>query len=171
MKKLRMGLTLTVVVVFAVLGSSCTRETDRATFVTVVDSAGVEIVSLGEAAWERAGPLGLSSAPDLSIGARVGSDDEILYRVSGGVVLGDGRIAILNGGTQELRYYAADGVLARRQGGDGEGPGEYRRPVGLWTLPGDTIVVWDPRLLRATFVGPDATVVRETSIPRRPRAT
>jgi hypothetical protein len=137
----------------------------------VVDSAGIEIVHLGKAAWDLAGPLGLSSAPNLSIGARVGSDDEILYRVSGGVVLGDGRIAILNGGTRELKYYSADGVLARRQGRDGEGPGEYRQPVGLWALLGDTVIVWDPRLLRATFVAPDATVVRETAILRRPRAT
>jgi hypothetical protein len=125
---------------------------------------------LVEGAWEQAGVLGLSSTPLLSIGALEGPDEQILYRVSGGAVLDDGRIAILNGGAREVRYYGADGRFLGRQGGAGEGPGEYSSPVDLWSLPGDTIIVWDLWLSRATVVGPTGTVVRDVPVPGDPRA-
>lgn len=171
MKKLRSGFALAVAAVLAVAESACTTGAESPDSVAVIDSAGVQIVQLGEGAWERAGRFELSPTPDLSIGAREGSDDQILYRVSGGAVLKDGRIAVLNGGARELRYYGANGGLGGIQGREGEGPGEYRQPVGLWALPGDTVVVWDRRLLRATVVRPNATVAREAPIPGRPRAT
>jgi hypothetical protein len=139
--------------------------------VSLVDSAGVQLVQVDEGAWDRVAHMEVPPTPDLSIGAREGPDEELLYRVSGGLVLGDGRIVVLNAGARELRIYGADGVLGVRQGRDGEGPGEYRQPSDLWTLPGDSVVVWDPRLLRATVVSPIGTVVRETPVPGRPRAT
>jgi hypothetical protein len=137
----------------------------------VTDSAGVRIVQLPQSTWEQTRPVPLSSTPLLSIGAVDGSDDEILFRVSGGAVLEDGRIAVLDGGSRELRFYGTDGILAGRQGRTGDGPGEYRNPAGLWTLPGDTVVVWDQRLRRVTAVSPEGVVVREATVRGRPVAT
>jgi hypothetical protein len=156
--------TLSLLACLAAMGGGCTAGTDSPGPVSVTDSAGVQILQLGEGAFDRGGRLALSPHPDLTIGAREGSDDQLLYRVSGGLVLGDGRIAILDGGSRELRYYDSNGVLGAHQGGRGEGPGEYGEPAGLWSLPGDTVVVWDPRLMRLTVVGPDASVVREVPV-------
>jgi hypothetical protein len=171
METLRSGLTRSVVAAIGVLGGACTTGPEPPESDSVVDSAGIQIVQLEEGAWDPDGRIGLSPDPDVSIGAREGPDDQILYRVSGGLVLGDGRIAILSRGARELRYFGASGVLEGRQGGDGEGPGEYRLPVGLWSLPGDTLVVWDSRLLRATVVSPNAIFTRDIPISGRPRAT
>lgn len=152
------------------VGSSCGEGRDVPDTAAVVDSAGVRIIQLSEAAWAGMEVFRLSPSPELSIGAIEGSDDEILFRVSGGAVLEDGRVVILNGGVRELRFYGADGVLTGRQGRTGDGPGEYRQPSDLWTLPGDSVVVWDRRLLRLAVVGPDGTVVRETLVRGRPTA-
>lgn len=153
------------------LGVACTENREPLETVAVRDSAGVQIVQFSRIAWEGFPLLQLSSSARLSIGAVEGSDDEILYRVSGGAVLEDGRVAILNGGSRELRFYGTDGTLMARQGRTGDGPGEYRQPGGLWNLPGDTIVVWDRRLLRVSVVGPDGLMIRETSVRGRPMAT
>ena len=99
------------------LGVACTENREPLETVAVRDSAGVQIVQFSRIAWEGFPLLQLSSSARLSIGAVEGSDDEILYRVSGGAVLGDGRVAILNGGSRELRFYAIGGWLTWRPGG------------------------------------------------------
>jgi len=139
--------------------------------ITISDSAGVQLVEVSQEAWESAHRWVLSSSPDLSIGGREGPDSDLLFGVAAGSVLGDGRVVILSGGAKELLFYAQDGTLTGRQGREGEGPGEYRGPAGLWTLPGDSVVVWDWRLMRVTVVSPDGEVVRETGIPGQPMAT
>jgi hypothetical protein len=152
-------------------GMACHHERNDPGSVVAVDSAGVRIVSLSMRAWEGVSPVYLAPEPHLSIGALDGPDDRILYRVAGGAVLQKGGIAVLNGGSQEVRFYGPDGVLTGRQGRSGEGPGEYRQPSGLWTLPGDTVVVWDGRLLRITVMSPEGTLLRDVPVRGRPWAT
>jgi hypothetical protein len=153
------------------LGIACGEERDAPGTALAVDSAGIRIVSLPASVWEGVAPVHLAPEPHLRIGARDGSDDQILYRVAGGAVLLDGGTAVLNGGSREVRFYGPDGVLRGRQGRTGEGPGEYRQPAGLWTLPGDTLVVWDERLLRITLVSPEGNLLREAPVRGRPWAT
>lgn len=66
--------------------------------------------------------------------------------------LNDGRIVVLNGGTDELRVFDPSGTHLDTWGGRGEGPGEFR---GLWRVEpwtGDSIIAWyAPRLGVSVF--------------------
>lgn len=57
--------------------------------------------------------------------------------------LSDGRLVVLNAGSQEILVYSPSGTLANRFGGPGDGPGEFSHPWFLTTLPGDSILVTD----------------------------
>lgn len=165
------SLSGTLILLLAVGLASCGGEATTGGPTAVRDSAGVEIVDLAEDAWSALPRLGTAADPLLSIGAVGGSQDEILFGVTAGAVLEKGRIAVLNAGTREVRVYGPDGALAYDQGEDGEGPGEYRQPRHLYTLPGDSLVVWDRRLLRITVVDPQGAAVRDVRVPGRPTAT
>jgi hypothetical protein len=66
-----------------------------------------------------------------------------LYNADFARTLSDGRLAVLNAGSQEVLIFSAGGTLDLRFGGEGRGPGEFRRPAFMGTLPGDSIVVTD----------------------------
>ena len=55
----------------------------------------------------------MSPEPVIDIG-RGNTEEDQLYRVGGAVRLTDGRIAIANTGTGEIRFYSSDGALLRR---------------------------------------------------------
>ena len=62
--------------------------------------------------------------------------------------LSDGRVAVLDGESCELRFFGPDGVFLNRAGGMGEGPGEFRRRC-FWAPSSvlDSLFVFDgPRL-------------------------
>ena len=69
---------------------------------TVRDSAGIEIV---ENAIPDASPISIAATdePLLSIGTIEGNEASQLHRVEDGIRLPDGRLAILNAGTHEVR--------------------------------------------------------------------
>ena len=94
-------------------------------------------------------PLGweIDSVPNLVIGAG-DSESEYLYRVQGLRGRPDGEVLVVDGGSQELRFFDSQGRLLNRVGGKGEGPGEFRDPV-LVPSPGtDSLLVFDKRLPR-----------------------
>lgn len=110
------------------------------------DSAGVRIVSnpapdSGTAAWT------VDPSPVVSISGDA-DGTRAFFQVFDAIRLGDGRIVIASGGTQELRIHAPDGRLLRTVGRAGAGPGEFRTPFWLGALPGDSIVAWDLGLRR-----------------------
>jgi len=125
------------------------------------DSAGVTIVENALAA-EGSGAVGLpwrvAEEPSLEIGAPGGPDEYQLYRVRGVSRLSDGSIAVVNGGTNELRVYGPDGAFRGAAGGQGDGPGEFRavRPAGR--LGGDTLLLFDPAHNRFTRVAPGPSI-------------
>lgn len=133
------------------LSLACGGPGDGALAVTVRDSSGVRIVEHGEGALERLPHWTLARDPDLDIGVVEGPDEYQLYVVTGGRVLENGDIVLVNTGTRELRVYDSTGSFLHSLGGDGEGPGEFRAPWGMWELPGDTLVVWDYRLRRVSL--------------------
>lgn len=106
------------------------------------DSAGIRIV-------ENARPpdgsrLGwrVDSEPSLSIGALEGEDPYLLHQVRAGLKMADGRIVVVNRGSQELRVFDATGVHVATWGGDGEGPGELNSLVQVAHWPGDSLIAW-----------------------------
>jgi hypothetical protein len=82
----------------------------------------------------------LETPPIVRIGADNGGQS--LHRVAGATRLADGRIAIANGGSHQVRVFGTDGRLVRDIGRVGDGPGEFRSLAWVGAR-GDTLVVWD----------------------------
>lgn len=123
------------------------------------DSAGVPVVvnpaePPGGAVWR------LAATPRLEIGRADGAPEELLFQAFGGLVLSGGGIVLANTGTFELRFYDAEGRRLRSVGGEGDGPGEFRRLQLAGSITGDSILAFDSRLRRVTVFAPDGAVAR-----------
>ncbi len=112
---------------------------------SVRDSAGVTLVESRGPAWDAGTGWALSAEPSLQIGERAGEDPFQFYEVSDGLRLPDGRIVILNSGTETIRVFSPSGEFLTEFGGRGDGPGELRSASSLYHLGGDTLLVWDQR--------------------------
>lgn len=115
----------------------------------VWDSAGIEIVESVTPEWDGDG-WRISDAPPLVIG-RVEGDERYLFgwinRRNGAVVLGDGRIAVLDGRATVIRVYSPEGEHIEDWGRRGEGPGEFGSyPIHVFPYRGDSILVSEETL-------------------------
>ncbi|MGE5926968.1 MAG: hypothetical protein ACM357_06420 [Gemmatimonadota bacterium] len=147
-----------------VLAAACTDAGARQTAI-LTDSAGVRIVESHSAAWEAGEAWRLDSVPALRIGGEEDAEPAYdLLQVSDAVRLSDGRIALINNGTSELRFYDRAGRHLRTVGRSGDGPGEFRAMETLDRSPGDTLHVYDYLLRRFTSVAPDGTLLRSTGL-------
>jgi hypothetical protein len=76
---------------------------------------------------------------------RLGGDDEedVIFGVIGDVAVDrDGNVYLLDVQLNEILVFDADGEYLRSIGREGEGPGEFRRPAGMFlTAAGDVAVV------------------------------
>ena len=126
------------------------------------DSAGVEIVENDRPPAGSALAWRVGDAPALSIGVREGEEPYQLYRVEDATRLPDGRIAVANSGTAEIRVFAADGSHLATLGGIGEGPGEFDRDdldaVSWW--PGDSIMASSASQRQVAIFAPDGRHAR-----------
>lgn len=130
---------------------------------SVRDSAGVVIVQNAAPAEEARDTLG--DNPAWAVGVLEGAPEYQMYEVRGATRLSDGRLAVLNSGTKEVRFYSADGEYLSASGGDGEGPGEFREMGELYRLPGDSLLVYDWRLRRLSLLDPQGAFVRSIAVP------
>ena len=142
----------------AALAASACGDGSAAPAAAVRDSAGITIVENAPVGAEA--PLRLPAEPEVDIGLLEGEEAYQLDAVRGSARLGDGRIAILNGGSSEVRFFDAEGVFLHATGGSGEGPGEFRSPWLAGRL-GDTLVVFDGANQRLTYIDPAGAVVAE----------
>lgn len=127
-------LLLSVAAAFA----ACAVDTSERRGPVVRDSAGIRIVEntthLGQdgEAWR------LSPEPVVDIGGGDREEDQ-LFRVVGALRLGDDRIVVANGGTNEIRFYGPGGAFLSVSGGEGDGPGEFTALRGLGRYGGDSL--------------------------------
>ena len=116
------------------------------------------------ASGQTADPLDTTRVPRLTITEliRVGGNDPradyVFETIRDAAVLDPDAFVVLDGGSSEVRTYGVDGILRRKVGGEGEGPGEFVSAGRLSTLPRGRLMVWDGRLQRATVFGPDGAV-------------
>lgn len=136
--------------------SACDLDTAATSGVTVSDSAGVEVVSSDEPAWTAEDAWYLAEAPRLQLGTVEGEPEYEFDRIMGAVTLSDGRIAVADMGSSEVRLFDETGQHVMSVGGAGEGPGEFRQITNLYRLPEDLLAVEDRRS-RWQFFGPDGT--------------
>jgi hypothetical protein len=111
--------------------------------VTVRDSAGIAIVT-NDLARLTAG-CAVDSAPTTLIGVAEGAPEYMFHRVFGATQLSDGRIVVVNQGSNEIRYYDRMGKFLMRAGREGQGPGEFSNAFYIWPTRGDTVYVGDYR--------------------------
>ena len=71
---------------------------------------------------------------------------------------------MVNRGSQEVRFYSLEGRHIRSVGGDGSGPGEFRRPSRIWRWGADSLRVWDGRLRRFSFMDIQGAVARTEQV-------
>ncbi|NIM50875.1 MAG: hypothetical protein GTN62_10590 [Gemmatimonadales bacterium] len=135
------GIVTTAVAAFILFG--CGQEPGSESDAVIVDSAGIRIVTNTSPTWTDATAWRLSGTPQLVIGSVEGDPSTQLFHVVGGVILEDGRIAIANAGTHELRYFGADGRHLHTTGREGAGPGEFRSIGWLQRFSEDSLAVWD----------------------------
>jgi hypothetical protein len=143
--------------IFLLLG--CGPEMASQPTTTVRDSAGITIVESQESALQYGGGWSLAPDPEAVIGSIHGPEEAWLHRVQGALLLGGGRIAVANDGTQELRIYGIDGSHLKSIGGEGEGPGQFKS-VTLIGLFADTLAVLDPALRRVSLIHPEGGFIR-----------
>lgn len=132
---------------------------DRASDVTTVrDSAGITIVANHP---ERSpDTCAISPEPRLEIGVVDGAPEYQFHGIRDASVLSDDRIAVVDRGSMEVRFYDSRGMFLSAFGGEGGGPGEFRDAFRLWVRPGDTLVVGDYRPWRLSVFTPEGEFVR-----------
>jgi hypothetical protein len=77
--------------------------------------------------------------------------------------LSDGRTAVANGGSNEIRYFDASGRFRRSVGRRGRGPGEFDR-LSAAIRTADTVIGVDAQYRMQAF-GPDGTLLRSLARP------
>ncbi len=148
-----------------VLLTACGGQSSTSTLPAVVDSAGVTIVTSVEPAWQKGEGWRIDPDPVLTLGQRQAGDPNYQFlRISGGTILPDGRIVLLLAGSQELRFFSPEGKWLLSAGGNGDGPGEMRRPTGL-AVTHDTLFVRDPGLGRLSAFGADGAFLASWLYP------
>ena len=83
------------------------------------------------------------------------------------VRLTDGRIAIANNGTSEIRFYGSDGRFLFATGGGGEGPGEFRYLQRLWRYRGDSLLARDLLMPRLSVFDTNGQFIRAVTLESR----
>ena len=127
--------------------------------VTVQDSAGVRIVESHRPAWDGRQPWRILEDPVLSLGAVEGDPAQSFDRLSGVYLLGEDRIAVLDNGASQVRFFDPAGAWLFTFGRPGEGPGEFQELTFLG-LQADSLWLLDGRQLRMTVLDPETGAFR-----------
>jgi len=104
------------------------------------DSAGVRIVENAQPVWKPSEQLSLASKPHLVIGDNADSTSRF-QQIRGVIRLADGRIAVAEGGSMQLRIFSPEGRFLSASAGKGDAPGQLRNMGFVRHLPGDTIAI------------------------------
>lgn len=148
---------------------SCEASPPASSQAEVRDSAGIRIVENPAAA--SGADAGIATwrvelEPLVRVGMTDGPEPYQLFRVRGAVRLSDGRLAVLNGGSEELRFFDPDGSHLVSVGGQGDGPGEFQSAVELVRTAGDTLLVWDVVRQTRSWFDPHGRFVRSETADR-----
>jgi hypothetical protein len=129
------------------------------------DSAGIRVID-NPAPLARDGiAFRVDAAPAMEIGG-TGEAHAEFGRVSGSARLGNGAIAVADGGNNELRFFDSTGAWRRTAGRKGGGPGEFDQLGGLFRLGPDSVAVFDINHRRVSVFGADGSLIREMTLPQ-----
>lgn len=122
----------------------------------VWDSAGIRIVENAVTNEECV----VASTANLDLGLVDGPTEYQFYRVFDAATLSDGRIALVNQGSDQVRVFNPEGEFELAFGSRGGGPGEFNDVFQLWVARGDTLIVADYRPWRFSFFTDAGSFVR-----------
>ena len=161
LNRLAHGIRLGLVATFAMASIACTSRTPEARTAVVFDSAGIRVIDLGADPERSAIRRVLAGEPDLVIRSSEDDDGPALFDVRDVQPIPGGRIAVANGGTNQILVFDDSGHLVATWGGFGEGPGEFRRLQWLTLKPPDTLAAGDYGARRVTLLAPDGRFARD----------
>lgn len=122
-------------------------DTSEASF-AVADSAGVEVVTTTRSAWSGSdSPWRLTL--EMEIGELEGSEPYLFGDPASAVRLNDGRIAVADAQSADIRFFDMNGNFLYRAGRRGQGPGEFTSFSWLARC-GDGLLAYDWQQRRAT---------------------
>lgn len=124
------------------------------------DSSGVQIVEYGAFPSIR----DITTEPRVDIGGNAQVPEYDIGPVMGAALLDDGRIAVANQSTSEVRFYDSTGSWLTSSGRTGDGPGEYRALAGLWRGAADSLLAFDFTRQSLSILAPDGEFVRLITI-------
>jgi hypothetical protein len=135
--------TVYATIVLPLCACAATEASDPA--VVVRDSAGVTIVESDytRPRWTPQTAWSLTDEPLTRIGTVDGPPEQQLYQAFASRRLRDGRIAVVNTSSREIRIYDAAGRWQSSIGGPGDGPGEFRGVWRVHEIPGDSVLAVD----------------------------
>ena len=133
---------------------------DLATAPMVRDSAGITIVENQEPRWGPEEGWTLSAGPTLDLGVMDGDPAYQFYQIAGTVRFPDGRLAVANSGSRQVRFFGADGTYQGATIGQGSGPGEFEDIYFLRKTRGDSILAYDWRNRRVSVMDSRGTFAR-----------
>ena len=108
-----------------------------------------------EAQWDEGEAWTVPAEPRQTIGVLDGADEYQFVGVSAAARQSDGDLVVADLGSGTVRLYDRSGVHLETLGGQGSGPGDFRRPTQILVHAGDSIFVWDDAAFRTTKFGPD----------------
>lgn len=149
-----------------ILLNACTDAATSADLAPVVrDSAGIEIVEHSAGLIAALPEWGVVGDPIVELGSGEQPAEEFTS-IRGAVRLGDGRILLSEGGSNELRLFDGQGTYLTTWARKGQGPGEFTS-ISLPVLgPGDSILVADGSLRRTAVFDPGGRFKRQVEHPR-----
>jgi hypothetical protein len=128
-------------IVLSVLASAACGGGEAGHTTTIVDSAGVSVVSNTSGAWTDETRWTIDTVPFLTVGEETDSANQMVS-IANHLRMSNNHVVIVNN-RRELRLYDSTGNFLGPIGRSGEGPGEYRTIIGLMSCNRDTIVVVD----------------------------
>ncbi|MEX2529373.1 MAG: hypothetical protein WD960_01255 [Gemmatimonadota bacterium] len=129
------------------------------------DSAGVRVVESSGEALETFLPWTVDTLPDLEIGHLFGEASTQFHRIGGITSAPGGEVVVVDGGSAELRWFAASGEARLALGGEGDGPGDFRAPRLIRQFAGDSLLIFDQIPRRFTWVAKDGSGHRAQPMP------
>lgn len=156
-------------VLLAVWTAACGAGERTGARAVVRDSAGIAIVENTSPLWREGEAWRLTDEPVIHIGVVEGDPEYQLHRVAGVVRLDDGRIAVANGGTSDIRFYDPSGRFVSSTGQAGDGPGEFRN-LGTFFRLGDSLVAYDHQLRRVSVFDDRGTFARSFPLEAQGRS-
>lgn len=123
------------------------------------DSAGILVVTSTVPAWDAGETWRVDTTPELVIGDATKLPSVLLVWITGARRLANGHVVVVSDDDQSIRWFDQRGAEIRRVARSGSGPGEFRH-ITLVGMLGDSLLLWDGQLDRATVLTRDGEPAR-----------